>query len=92
MVVVISSMALTPVAVELALKIAGPTLDLSNCEDTPTDQMLTTIDEADGFGLFEDFFGRTFRFSAGRLGETRSGVFGRLAEQRRGSLGGGGKW
>jgi hypothetical protein len=56
-VVVISSMALTPVAVELALKIAGPTLDLSNCEDTPTDQMLTTIDEADGFGLFEDFFG-----------------------------------
>lgn len=55
-VVVISSMALTPVAVDLALKIAGPSLDLSNCEDEPKDQLLTTIDEADGFGGSADFF------------------------------------
>jgi hypothetical protein len=50
-VVVISSMALTPLAVDLALKIAGPTLDLSSCEEEPSDQMLTTVDEADGFGV-----------------------------------------
>lgn len=95
MVVVISSMALTPVAVELALKIAGPTLDLSNCEDTPTDQMLTTIDEADGFGLFEDFFGGEDE----RLGLVQDGwvkpdreLSDGLRNKGGAPLGGGGKW
>lgn len=56
-VVVISSMALTPLAVDLALKIAGPELDLSSCEDEPVDQLLTTVDEADGtFDSFDTGF------------------------------------
>ena len=49
MVVVIASMALTPLAVDLALKIAGPSLDLSSLSDAPEDQMLTTVDEGDFF-------------------------------------------
>ena len=48
-VVVIASMALTPLAVDLALKIAGPSLDLSSLSDAPEDQMLTTVDEGDFF-------------------------------------------
>ena len=36
-VVVIVSMALTPLAVDAAMAIAGPTLDLSPCESDPQD-------------------------------------------------------
>jgi hypothetical protein len=48
-VVVIASMALTPLAVDLAIKIAGPSLDLSSLSDAPEDQLLTTVDEGDFF-------------------------------------------